>query len=172
MIRARHIAGALAPVGRPAEEWLAANVGPGEVVYVTIEHARSPATHKHQWAWLHDAWASLPEAVLGEAYAATPETLRKHALIATGFSNVTQVDCGTKASAARVGASLLAAETRACGYAVGQVRGPVVRVWTPESQSMRAMGATRFQASKTAVLDWVAKLLDVPADTLAKADAA
>lgn len=138
----------------------------GEIVMVTIERGRSLKSHRHQFAWINDAWANLPERLQGMPWAETPETLRKHALIATGFHQTLVLDCGANATAARVKAALLAAETRAHGYALAQVRGPVVTVWTPESQSIRAMGGDRFKASKTAILDWIAAQIGVTPEQL------
>lgn len=143
----------------------------GEIVFVEIERARSDASHKHQFAWVKDAWLTLPETAQAQPWAETPETLRKHALIATGFHQVTVLDCGAKAPALRVKAALVAAEAKAHGYALGQVQGPVVRVWTPESQSMRAMGAKRFQESKDAVLNWIAAQIGVAPEMLLRASA-
>jgi hypothetical protein len=143
----------------------------GEIVTVTIERGRSEASHRHQFAWLHDAWANLPEALHSAPWAETPETLRKHALIATGFSQSYTLDCGGNATAQRVKAALVAAEAGKHGYAIGQVRGPVVTIWTPESQSVRAMGATRFQESKTAIMGWIAAQIGVSPDELRRATA-
>ena len=143
----------------------------GETVFVSIERGRSPASHKHQFAWIKDAWASLPESEVHQPYAETPETLRKHALIATGYHQVTVLDCGANATAQRVKAALVAAEAKAHGYAIGQVRGPVLRVWTPESQSVRAMGGDRFKESKTAILDWIAGKLGVAPEELKRSAA-
>lgn len=138
----------------------------GETVMVSIERARSPQSHRHQFAWIKDAWASLPEHLQDMPWAETPETLRKHALVATGYHQTTIVDCGGVATAQRIKGVLLAAETKAHGYAIAQVRGPVLTVWTPESQSLRAMGRERFQASKTAIMDWIAAQLGVTAEDL------
>lgn len=128
----------------------------GEIVLVSLERGRSPSSHKHQFAWIKDAWATLPEAVAAMPWAETPETLRKHALIATGYHQTYTLDCGAVATARRVKSALVAAEAGKHGYALGRVVGPVVTVWTPESQSVRAMGGKRFQESKTAILDWIA----------------
>lgn len=137
------------------------DIPPGEVVTVTVERGRSEASHRHQFAWINSAWLSLPEHLRDQPWAETAETLRKHALIATGYHQTTVVDCGSSAAAGRMKAALVAAEARACGYAVGQVRGPVLTVWTPESQSLRAMGGQRFRESKAAILDWIAGQLGV-----------
>lgn len=143
----------------------------GELVTVQIERDRSGASHRHQFAWVRDAWASLPESERNQPWAETPETLRKHALIATGYHQLTVLDCGANATALRVKAALLAAESKAHGYALAQVRGPVVRVWTPESQSVRAMGGDRFKESKAAILDWIAGKLGVAPEELRRAAA-
>ena len=141
----------------------------GETVIVTIERGRSMASHRHQFAWVKDAWASLPEAVQDAPWAETPETLRKHALIATGFHQSYTLDCGGAATATRVKAALVSAEAGKHGYALGRVRGPVVTIWTPESQSLRAMGGDRFKASKSAILDWIAGQLGVAPEELRRA---
>ena len=143
----------------------------GEVVLVSIDRARSPQNHKHQFAWIKDAWGNLPESALLQPWAETPETLRKHALIATGYHQTLVLDCGANATAQRVKTALLAAEVKAHGYALGQVRGPVVRIWTPESQSVRSMGGDRFKASKAAILDWIASQMGVAPDELKSAGA-
>ena len=44
--------------------------------------------------------------------------------------------------------------------------GRVLTIWTPESQSVRAMGGERFKASKTAILEWVAAQIGVTPETL------
>lgn len=138
----------------------------GETVLVSIERGRSTANHKHQFAWIKDAWASLPESEVMQPYAETPETLRKHALIACGFHKTYTLDCGGNATAQRIKAQLVAAEYKAEGYAIGQVRGPVLTVWTPESQSVRAMGGDRFKSSKEAILLWIAGKLGCAPDDL------
>ena len=143
----------------------------GETVFVSVERGRSGNSHRHQFAWLHDAWHSLPESEQNQPYAETPETLRKHALIATGYNQTAVIDCGANATALRIKAHMIAAETRAHGYALAQVRGTVLTVWTPESQSVRAMGGERFQASKTAIMDWIAANIGVTADDLRKVTA-
>jgi hypothetical protein len=138
----------------------------GETVLVSIERGRSQASHNHQFAWLHDAWANLPERLMMQPWAETPETMRKHALIATGFCHVSATDVGTNAAAHRMKAVLLQQATAAHGYAITAVRGPVLTLWTPESQSVRAMGGERFKDSKTAILGWVSDQLGVTPDTL------
>lgn len=154
---------------------LLSNQGPdlkdGELVTVSIDRDRSGKSHRHQFAWIKDAWGSLPESVMHMPWAETPEALRKHALIATGFHQVYTLDCGANATARRVKAALLAAEVKAHGYALGQVQGPVVRVWTPESQSVRAMGGERFRESKNAILDWISAQVGVTPEELRRAAA-
>jgi len=144
----------------------APDIPPGEIVGVTIERGRSEASHRHQFAWVHDAWLNLPEGLRDMPWAETAETLRKQALIATGFHTVQVIDCGANATARRVRDALLPACIAAHGYAVAQVRGTVVTVWTPESQSYRAMGGERFKESKAAIMDWIAEKLGVTGDDL------
>lgn len=144
----------------------------GETVFVSIDRMRSDKSHRHQFAWVKDAWANLPEKYQQMRWAETPETLRKHALIVTGFHQSYTLDCGQKAPAERIKKALESAEAGKHGYALGQVRGPVVTIWTPESQSYRAMGGDRFKASKQAILEWIAAKLEVEPHELIGKDAA
>lgn len=166
MIRCRWNGEALTPVGHYGLSAARELMKPGDTVIVEVDHPRGPNTHKHQFAEIADAWRHLPEAVQHLPWAANPDTLRKHALVVTGFRNTYQIDCGKKATADRVGDALEAAEWGKHGYAIAQVNGPVVTVWTPVSQSYRAMGAKEFQRSKEAVLNWVAQQIGVTLDQL------
>ena len=138
----------------------------GEVVLVSIERGRSASSHKHQFAWLHDAWASLPESLMFEDWAATPETMRKRALIECGYYEQAIVDCSGDKAAREVAKALGAARRAANGYAVAVVRDGVAIVRWPESQSVKAMGGKRFQESKTKIMDWVAGKLGVASSDL------
>ena len=162
MIRCRWNGEALLPVGHYGLSAAREQMQPGDTVIVEIDHPRSPNTHKHQFAEIADAWQHLPENIQDKPWAVNPETLRKYALIVTGYRNTYQIDCGNSRGAERVGVALQAAEAGKHGFAIAQVKGPVVTVWTPESQSMRAMGGNRFQESKSKVLEWVADLIGVP----------
>ena len=138
----------------------------GDTVLVTIDHPRSINSHNHQFAEIADAWRHLPDAVQHMPWAATPEALRKHALIVTGYRDVQTVDAGSKAAAARVASLLSVMANQAHGYAITQASGPVVTCWTPQSQSIRAMGGKEFQRSKEAVLNWIAQQIGVTPDQL------
>ena len=148
---------------RPGFAKRASVFGVGEIVVLEAMNERSMRSHRHQWAVIHDLWLNLPETLAEMPYAKTAETLRKHALIATGYADVQTIDAGSKAAAERVGAYLSALATQAHGYAIVRIEGPVVRVYTPQSQSVLAVGGEVFQASKTAVLEWLEALVAVPA---------
>ena len=142
------------------------SIDDGAAVIVTIEQGRSATSHKHQFAWIKDAWENLPESLQDMPWAETAETMRKHALIACGYHQSYMLDCGAKATALRIKAALVSAEYAAHGYALGRVTGTTLQVWTPESQSVRAMGGKRFQESKTAILDWIADKIGVTPEQL------
>lgn len=166
MFRARWDGEALTPTGHYGLSAAREAMEPGDVVIVEIDHPRSQNSHRHQFAEINEAWRHLPESLQEAPWAASPETLRKHALIATGFADTYSIDCGAKATAERVRMALASAEAGKHGYAIAKVRGPLVVVWTPQSQSMRAMGGKRFQESKQAVLNWIAAQIGVEAEEL------
>lgn len=169
MFRARWDGEALTPTGHYGLSAAREAMEPGDVVIVEIDHPRSQSSHRHQFAEINEAWRHLPESLQEAPWAASPETLRKHALIATGFADTYSIDCGAKATAERVRMALASAEAGKHGYAIAKVRGSLVVVWTPQSQSMRAMGGKRFQESKQAVLNWIAAQIGVEAEELRRA---
>lgn len=169
MFRARWDGEVLTPTGHYGLSAAREAMEPGDVVIVEIDHPRSQNSHRHQFAEINEAWRHLPESLQEAPWAASPETLRKHALIATGFADTYSIDCGAKATAERVRMALASAEAGKHGYAIAKVRGPLVVVWTPQSQSMRAMGGKRFQESKQAVLNWIAAQIGVETEELRRA---
>jgi len=149
-----------------SKAWCSEKLKPGEVVSLEFDRERSDKSHRHQFAWLRTAWENMPDN--GEPYLRSPETLRKHALIATGYCNAETIDAGSLAAAERVGAYLSTMANNAHGYALVTVRGRVVTCFTPHSQSYKAMGKERFMESKNAILDWIAGNLGVSPEELAR----
>lgn len=121
---------------------------------------RSDISHRHEFAWLREAWKQLPEDLADQF--PTVEHLRKCALIQAGFFHEVVTDCGSNAAALRVAAMARGMDPFA--YAV--VRGPLCVVRTAESQSRRAMDKARFQDSKTKIMAIVAELIGVTPETL------
>jgi hypothetical protein len=138
----------------------------GERYIMAPVSQRSDATHKHEFAWLREAWMSLPDH-LAEKFP-TPEHLRKWALIRAGYSDSHTITCASKAEALRVAAFIRPIDE----FAVVITNGATVTRYTAKSQSRRAMGAKEFQDSKTAIMEVVAKLLGVEADQLPQREAA
>lgn len=133
--------------------------GEGEIVVMSVEAERSMRSHNHQFAQIEECWRTLPESLAQMPYAKSAETLRKHALVVTGYADCETIDAGSKAAAERVSAYVGRLATQAHGYCIVTVSGPVVRCFTPQSQSIRAMGSKEFQASKTKVLEWIEDLI-------------
>lgn len=135
---------------------LNAAFGQGEIVTLEQVHERSKASHDHEFAWLDDVHATLPDSIAANYPSA--EHLRKSALIATGWCHVRDYPCSSRAEAQRWAANLRA---EADTYAVVIVRDDVVRVCTAKSQARNKMKAADFQASKVAIIDYIASLLGV-----------
>lgn len=171
IIRARWADGAFKPVGDHGAK-ACAGLQPGEACSLQVLRPRSGRSHRHQFAWVAEAWRNLPDSEQDAPWAASPETLRKHALICTGYAHSAAVDAGSAAAAQRMVPLLTSLATSAHGYALVKVSGASVVVWTPESQSVRAMGPKRFQESKDAILAHIAGMLEVDPDVLRSAAAA
>lgn len=127
----------------------------GERYRMEVQEDRSWVSHKHQFAWLHEAWLSLPERIAARFL--NEDQLRRHALIAGGFCDSTSVACTSRAEAERWFQIL----TKDDPYCIVKIEGNTLIRFTARSQSMRAMGAKDFQRSKQAVLDYVAGLLEL-----------
>lgn len=135
--------------------------GPGEVLLLAPVDERSEISHRHEFAWLREAWENLPEALAADYPSA--EHLRKRALIATGWCDVRDYPATSRAEALRLAATLKA---ELDDYAVVIVRDAVVRVCRAKSQARGKMNKADFQASKEAVLTYAANLLGVTAKEL------
>lgn len=127
----------------------------GEVYRLVEHHDASGKSRGHYFACIEDAWRTLPEEML-EIYP-TKEHLRKKALVWKGYRDERTIVAASQAEAQRLGAFVKPMDD----YAVVTVKDAVVRVWTAKSQSVRAMGAKDFQASKSDVLDFIDDLLGV-----------
>lgn len=132
----------------------------GEIYRMAPIEDRSMRSHNHYFACVTEAWKNLPEQ-LAERFA-TPDHLRKWALIRAGYRNERSFACASKAEAVRLAAFLKPMDD----YAIITVRDKVVIQYTAESQSYRVMGKQRFQESKDKVLDILAGLVKVESATL------
>lgn len=135
-------------------------------IYKIVEHRdRSEASHNHYFASITNAWNTLPDELLAEY--PTPEHLRKKMLIKCGYADERSIVCASKAEAERMAAFVKPMDA----YAVVIFREAVVKVFTAQSQKMKAMGKREFQESKTAVLEAIDKLLGVEPGVTARAAA-
>lgn len=134
----------------------------GEMYRITEHYERSNVSHNHFFATIADAHGSLPDHMLAE-YPST-EHLRKKALIHKGYADERSIVCASKAEALRMAAFVRPMDE----YAVVVPSEAVVRVYTAQSQSRKAMGGKAFQESKQAVLDFIDDLLGIERGATAK----
>lgn len=125
---------------------------PGATYVLVPNEARSPESHSHFFAALHDGWLNLAEEYAEEF--PTSAHLRAWALTKAGYADKNVIVCATSEDAIRTAAI---ASTRD-KIRIIEVSGRTVTVWIPHSQSRAAMGKERFQDSKSKVLDIVAAM--------------
>lgn len=135
----------------------------GETYRLTVEEQRSTATHNHEFAWLRDAWANLPEHLA--AIYPSPEHLRKRALIDAGYYDETIIDAGTNAAALRVASAVRGFDD----FALVIVQRQFVIRRVAKSQSKRAMNRQTFQESKQKIMDIIEDMIGVARGELARA---
>jgi hypothetical protein len=138
----------------------------GEKYTLVGYEERSSASHRHEFAWLAEAWASLPE-TMAERFP-TSEHLRKWALIRAGYSHSNTLLCKSRAEAVRVAAFLRPMDE----FAVIIVQGMALTRYVAMSQSKRAMGAKDFYQSKEKIIEIIAGLIGVDPQTLKGVQAA
>lgn len=130
----------------------------GEQYRMDAKEQRSIASHNHFFATVAEYWQNLPETIADQW--ATPEHLRKWALIKCGYFNQTSHVANSKAEALRLAAFVRPLDE----FAIVVVRECEVSVFTAKSQSKKAMGAAGFQKSKEAVLDYLEHLVGAKAN--------
>ena len=119
---------------------------------------RSASEHRFYMASVAEAWKNLPEELAHEF--PSPDALRRWALIHEGFCDIVKV-VGHRKSMRRIE-----------GYSVIEVDDEgTMTIRTARSQSYAAMGKKEFQASKTAVLEYLATLVKTTPDELKRAAA-
>lgn len=150
---------AMRPVGRMQalanEQYV-----PGERYVLELSNSRSQAEHRQYFAWLDKAWSNLPEYY--ENRWATPERLRKWALIQAGICHTTVHPKPTIEEAERFVQSMLVHDDE-----LEIVREDcVVTVKRAKTQNFQEMTAAEFRDSKERVGRIVAMLIGVPLETL------
>lgn len=128
----------------------------GETYTLVEQEERSRVSHAHFFARLHDLWLALPDSVALQFPNA--ETLRKHALIMTGWRKERKLALSSAEEARKVAAFMTG---HGDDYTLVSVAGNVVIEWTARSQSTRADGMRKaeFQRSKDDVLGWIEGLI-------------
>lgn len=127
----------------------------GEVYPLVVEEDRSGVSHRHEFAWLREAFNQLPEALAADF--PTVDHMRKRALIEAGWYDEQIIDAGSTAAALRVRQFIRSSDD----FAHTVVRGGLVVIRTAKSQSVRAMKKADFQASKTAILEVVSSWIGI-----------
>jgi hypothetical protein len=130
----------------------------GEIYDIDPTLPRSMASHRHFFARISDMWKTLPEGVDLEYPSA--EHLRKRMLIKVGWCDYQDFVLSSHAGAMELAARL----RRGDEYAVIEVAGQVVRIWTAKSQSVRKQDRQEFQQTKQRVLDEIEALLGLGTD--------
>ena len=136
---------------------------PGAVYWMSVEPERTEASHRHEFAFVAEAWRNLPDDIAVDFD--NPEVLRKRALIATGWCVVKDHACASRAEAQRLARVL---QNELDDYAVVVVRDDVVRVCRAKSQARNRMKAAEFQRSKDDIIRWIAELIGVTPEALTR----
>jgi len=139
--------------------------------YALIEHEEaSDASRRHYFAIIREAWKNLPERIAGEAYAISPEHLRKYALIRCGYAHAFPKVFASVQAAREAAAFIPATHDE---FIMATVDGATVTILKARSQKRgpRGMNKGEFQKSKDAVMGFLANLIGVDEPSLIAAGA-
>ena len=129
--------------------------------YRLVEYdERTGKSHRHFFAVLRNAWDNLPEQIADRF--PSPEHLRAYALIKAGFYNERHVDLATRTDALQVASFIKPMDE----FAIVIARELTVTIYTPKSQSARAMGGKEFQESKDKVFAVLAQMIGISIEQL------
>ena len=78
----------------------------GQRVVLDVITSRSSRSHRHVFAELDAAWATLPEHLATAPWAANPDTFRKHLLIVCGYSNARVITTASPVEARHIASVL------------------------------------------------------------------
>lgn len=134
----------------------------GQRYRMAEEHERSTVSHNHEFAFIKTAWDSFSDELLQQF--PSPEHLRKFGLIRKGFCITKQYAFPSASEAKRFAAGL---KENVDEYTLIAVDRGVVTVSNAMSQSKKAMGKERFQASKQSLLEYVAEISGIEPEALA-----
>jgi len=141
---------------------LASEMVIGQIYRLDIDNERSMASHRHEFASLHEAWMNLPEDIAARYPSA--EHFRKALLIQEGFYHQREIVCASNAEALRWMRELRLRDD----YAGFSVAGNIIIERVAKSQSVKAMGKADFQRSKQAILDAAWSLVGISPETARK----
>jgi len=143
------------PAGKRWQELATSHFVNDNIYPLVPNQERSRKSHNFFFACLHEAWANLPE-ILQERFP-DEDSLRKYALIKTGFYDVQTLVLSSKAEAMRAMEFIKPMDR----FSIVLIEGSTVFRYTAQSQSLKAMGRERFMESKDKVLDWISDLIGV-----------
>lgn len=123
----------------------------------------SDAARRRFFAIVREAWSNLPD--VERARFPNSEVLRKTALCRIGWAECKVVTCGSNKAAQEV--ALLASHLDR--YAIVDITGTVVSVFTARSMSKRHCPKKTFLEVSEKALDWISTVLGTDAATLGKA---
>lgn len=133
----------------------------GELYRLQEPLDRTQQAEGFYFARLAELWHSLPEKYADNWWSESSEALRAYALMKTGFANIEDFPCGSAGEAKRWAARI----QPMIEYCIVEVRGNVVRRYTPKSQSRKAMpGKSTFHESTEKVIQFIADLVELPKD--------
>lgn len=135
----------------------------GEEYPLVVVETRSRASHGHYFAAIAEGFNNLPENIA--ARFPSPEFLRKWALCESGICDELDITFDNETDAGRQVKFYRGHDH----YAQITKIGTRVIIRTARSQSMRVMDKEAFEASKRAVLDTIANLIDVKRKELEQA---
>ena len=130
---------------------------PGETVALEIKRPRHLAMHRRFMAMVTDYHDNLPESLANAPFAASPDHLRKYALIRCGFADTITHTAKSEAEARRVEETFQS--MRGDTFALVYRQGLIVYRSVALSQAFAKMNQKQFRESSERIEEFLATLV-------------
>ena len=130
---------------------------PNEAVVLEVKRPRHLAMHRRFMAMVADYHSNLPEHLADAPFAASPDHLRKYALIRCGFADTTTHTAKSEAEALRVEETFQS--MRGDTFALVYRQGLIVCRSVALSQAFAAMNQKSFKQSSEHIEEFLATLV-------------
>ena len=127
-----------------------------EKIGIVLNRLRIFNRNRPEYSWIQAAWSNLPEIYEYEPWAASPDSLRKYAMIECGYADVETFYCTSEPAALDQAKRLLEQSTE---YRLIETEGSVVRFYKAQEDYADTKSPEDRRMQEDRVFNYVASLM-------------